>query len=268
MDRQLDLSLPVSARAPRMARQALRPLTDGVAADFGSTLALLVTELVTNSVTHARHARDTIRVRVWALPPVARVAVGDSGGPFEAKVGRNDINDEGGRGLLILDALADCWGVSHDECTWSWFELHGPPGPLDPFIDTVSGWPLRTKTLAWTMLTTLGTPSAVGTRRLSWNGPDGTVVNLVSADPAATPGRLQRGPVADRPGGRWWIETLRPWDPAGSQPGRHRRLSVHGRTPATRPGTAPVRHSADRGHRPSIGPGVRADSASAADRGP
>jgi anti-sigma regulatory factor (Ser/Thr protein kinase) len=209
MNRQLDVRLPFSTRAARIARRALAPLTAGLDPELGRTLALLATELVTNSIQHSRPTRSRVQLRAWLYPPAARIAVGDSGRPFEARVAEPDLTNEQGRGLLLIDTLADCWGVSHDDLTWSWFEVHGPSGPLDPFFDSVIGWPLAAKTLAWSMLVALGSPDEISLHRLGWNLAHGDVVALLSDEPVPLSGsRAAGGPIEDPLEGHWWLETV------------------------------------------------------------
>ena len=53
-----------------------------------------------------------------------RIQVSDSGTGFRPQVVRPDDDDTSGRGLLLLDALSDRWGVRrNDERTEVWFEL-------------------------------------------------------------------------------------------------------------------------------------------------
>lgn len=87
---------------------------------------LLVSEVVTNSIKHSG-SDDPIRLRVWARRRRLKVEVADGGFGFEvgSPPSRHDV--EGGRGLLILDTLADRWGVSRDGRVRVWFELSPRP---------------------------------------------------------------------------------------------------------------------------------------------
>lgn len=192
-----------------MAREALAPFIAPLDAELQANLRLLTSEFATNSVLHARHADATLQLCAWLYPPAARVAIGDSGGEFEAKVGTPGPDDESGRGLLLIDSLADCWGVGRDEYTWSWFELHGPQGPLKHLLDTILAWPLRTKTLAWNLLTTVGMPASITPQSVKWTN-DAGELTLVCLEPGVAPSRRRtgrRGPVPERHGARWWLET-------------------------------------------------------------
>ena len=87
---------------------------------------LLVSEIVTNSVKHSG-SDEPIRLRAWARPSGLRVEISDGGFGFEAGPRTAAGDHEGGRGLLILEAVADRWGVSRDARARVWFELTPRP---------------------------------------------------------------------------------------------------------------------------------------------
>jgi anti-sigma regulatory factor (Ser/Thr protein kinase) len=81
---------------------------------------LLTSELVTNAY---RHAHSETRVSVRCDHDHVRVEVRDSGGGG-VLLRPLDANRTDGRGLHIVDALADRWGHHSDgEGTVVWFEL-------------------------------------------------------------------------------------------------------------------------------------------------
>jgi anti-sigma regulatory factor (Ser/Thr protein kinase) len=85
------------------------------------TVRLLLTELVTNSIRHARETASPIEVQVRADPGGVRVEVDDSGQGFEPRPVAPGI--DGGFGLLLIDRLADRWGVLEERPCRVWFEL-------------------------------------------------------------------------------------------------------------------------------------------------
>ncbi len=93
-----------AAAARRFVEAELRG--QGWSANDIDTALLLTSEVVTNAVVHARTAlvvqlelsRDRIRVDV------------DDQGMGVAVLGSAGVDDVGGRGLQIVDALADRWG--------------------------------------------------------------------------------------------------------------------------------------------------------------
>jgi anti-sigma regulatory factor (Ser/Thr protein kinase) len=71
---------------------------------------LVVTELVANAV---RHARTPVTVRLVLDDVLLRVEVCD-GSTRPARMRVACPTEEGGRGLLLVDALSDAWGVEAD----------------------------------------------------------------------------------------------------------------------------------------------------------
>ncbi|HEX8122616.1 MAG TPA: ATP-binding protein [Solirubrobacteraceae bacterium] len=88
--------------------------------DTSGDLMLLVSELVTNAVRHARGAAFEVRLQVQ--PELLRLEVHDSGGGFEPRIQPSD-DGGGGYGLYIVDQLADRWGVERDAGGTIWLEL-------------------------------------------------------------------------------------------------------------------------------------------------
>ena len=125
-DPLLDATIECSALAPRVARHAVEGLAAEVDPAVLDDAQLLVSEVVTNSVRHSG-CDDPIRVRIWSCPGGVKVEIADGGFGFEARRPGAAHDAEGGRGLMILDALADRWGVSHDARVRVWFELSPRP---------------------------------------------------------------------------------------------------------------------------------------------
>lgn len=76
---------------------------------------LCVTELATNALRHGVPPGRGFQVQVYLerLESVIRVELHDSGdGEVRPADGLPDAEDEGGRGLLLVAALADKWGVA------------------------------------------------------------------------------------------------------------------------------------------------------------
>jgi serine/threonine-protein kinase RsbW len=90
-----------------------------------------LSELVTNSVLYSNSRRPggRIVVRAFLRPASLRVEVEDEGGPWERRHGHDD---QRGRGLAIVDALATDWSVSGDGTSRTvWFEI-GEYAPAAP----------------------------------------------------------------------------------------------------------------------------------------
>ena len=124
-DESLAIELAPGPRCAAEARACLAPLEDSLATQIYLDLSLLVSELVTNCVRHARlRTRDVIRLRVGVSDRVLRVEVSDPGEGFGAKVPRPAPRGPGGWGLFLTERLADRWGVDR-ESGWTtvWLEV-------------------------------------------------------------------------------------------------------------------------------------------------
>ena len=109
---------PSAASARRFVAAALRRW--GCPNDFIELVLLLTSELVTNAY---RHAGTETRVSVRLDGDCARVEVRDVG-RGEPELRPLDTDRTDGRGLQIVDALADRWGYhSNAGGTAVWFEL-------------------------------------------------------------------------------------------------------------------------------------------------
>nr|WSY52727.1 ATP-binding protein [Streptomyces sp. NBC_00886] len=80
-------------------------------AERSGDVLLCVSELATNALVHGVPAGRQFRVFLRYDGHVLRVEVHDSGGGVLHVDAHPDDTDEGGRGLLLVDALADKWGV-------------------------------------------------------------------------------------------------------------------------------------------------------------
>ncbi|MCW2995964.1 MAG: serine/threonine protein phosphatase [Conexibacter sp.] len=111
--------------APARGRVATRALLDGwlTPAQVGDAL-LLVSELMTNAVRHAPHgAGATVTLRLGRTGHCVRGEMSDDGPGFDVALERPRSTDSGGRGLLLVDALASRWGASMASGHCVWFEL-------------------------------------------------------------------------------------------------------------------------------------------------
>src|SRR5437763_12760605 len=106
--RTLCREFPSTPSAVPSARHAL----DAVYAELGDlvhpTTVLLVSELVSNSVKHARATNGAIELVACITPDVVRVEVSDDGEAFDPPPLADD-DAESGRGLQLVQALADRW---------------------------------------------------------------------------------------------------------------------------------------------------------------
>jgi anti-sigma regulatory factor (Ser/Thr protein kinase) len=116
------LSLERSRRAVAQARSFVRERCRhaGVAESVCDAAELMVSELVTNAV---EHARSHVELVVEVTPRVVRVEVGDGNAALPA-IQQADEGAVHGRGMAIVDGLASSWGVRPaGRGKAVWFEL-------------------------------------------------------------------------------------------------------------------------------------------------
>jgi serine/threonine-protein kinase RsbW len=119
----LSLELPATVHAPARARQAVREAarTSGVDADERWRVEMIITELVSNAVKHG--PGGPVEVAIQAGGNGMRGEVADPGsGIRQFRLDRRRATEEGGRGLFLVDALSDSWGLSDDRSR-VWFEV-------------------------------------------------------------------------------------------------------------------------------------------------
>lgn len=126
-----DLRLPLSAvpgevsRARRVFRAWLRTVAVRTAED---TTLLLVSEMVTNALLHAR---PPLELRARALPRGGvRIEVLDASGGELPVLGVAKPEADGGRGVRIVAALSNRWGTEpHATGKLVWAEIDPLPAP-------------------------------------------------------------------------------------------------------------------------------------------
>jgi anti-sigma regulatory factor (Ser/Thr protein kinase) len=117
----VETELPGSVNAPQLARAFLRSALETWQLDgFGDVTELLVSELVANVVTHVG---TPMTLRVQRAPGTMRVEIDDPSSDPPV-VRHPDAAEEHGRGVLLVDQLADTWGVDQRiDGKTVWFEL-------------------------------------------------------------------------------------------------------------------------------------------------
>jgi anti-sigma regulatory factor (Ser/Thr protein kinase) len=136
-DGTFQVELGHRADAALLARRAIGELAGALPAEKVEELKLLATEMVTNSVKHSGpDGLIGLELRLDGTSVV--IAVTDSGPGFEPLAASPDLEAEAGRGLLIVDALSDRWGVDRGAGTRVWAELDVAPlagsRPVEPAV--------------------------------------------------------------------------------------------------------------------------------------
>lgn len=134
----LDVVLDATETAPAQARNLLGDALRGQGLTaLVDDARLLLTEIVTNAV---RYARSDIRVSAGLDGHRLRVDVDDREGGVRPRPIRPRNDDEFGRGLLIVDAVARSWGVESTVVGKRvWFDLLDPDGGGDPAAAAPTG---------------------------------------------------------------------------------------------------------------------------------
>jgi anti-sigma regulatory factor (Ser/Thr protein kinase) len=126
------------AHARRWARSQLGRVAIGINVD---DLALIVSELVTNSVVHAHvDASRALRVSVASLGSRFRITVIDPGSGTEPRLRAADAGLSGGLGLRLVDRLCTDWGTFRDadHARHVWCDLTAAHGS-EPALPAVRG---------------------------------------------------------------------------------------------------------------------------------
>ena len=113
---------------PQAAPQARRLIgeLDRLPASVRDDAELLVTELISNAVLHGDfHEADRLSVETELSGSKLRVEVVNPGWEDVPHLKNPDPFDPDGRGMILVDRLADAWGVDvlEDERLKVWFEL-------------------------------------------------------------------------------------------------------------------------------------------------
>ncbi len=132
----LETQVPATTAAPQLIRGWLRAALQTWQLDgFGDVTELLSSELVSNVV---RHVGRPFTVRIMRGERSIRVEVDDDSG-HPPMLEHPDSSSERGRGLLLVDSLADAWGTDERAPGGKtvWFELDVATGHAEAHDDDV-----------------------------------------------------------------------------------------------------------------------------------
>jgi len=116
----LEVVLPPDTETPRRARSVVRAALDGQADGLTDLVLLLVSEVVTNAILHAR---SEIQLRVGWNGEAVRVEVVDQS-PVRPQKRVFSQMATTGRGMQLVDQVATTWGSdSAGDGKVVWFEL-------------------------------------------------------------------------------------------------------------------------------------------------
>ena len=96
----------------------------GLVADLGESVELVVSELVTNAIVASRSPGQVTPVRLWLRSNREKVLIlvwdANPKPPMPADSDESEVR-EGGRGLMLVDAVTE---------QWSWYFAHGTGGKV------------------------------------------------------------------------------------------------------------------------------------------
>jgi len=109
--------------------------------------AHIVAELATNAVTHGRVPGRDFHLMLYVIADTLRIEVTDTRGDRVPQPQQPDTDAESGRGLMLVDALADRWGVTPGMPPRKtvWAEVALPPDVRNPYFGATGGLPKETR---------------------------------------------------------------------------------------------------------------------------
>ncbi|GAA4238879.1 hypothetical protein GCM10022254_56670 [Actinomadura meridiana] len=110
--------LPHAPSSVAVARKRLSSelVDSGVYEDIVDDASVIVSELLSNALRHARPLPSgQVRVCWVRRGDVLELEVSDGGAMTEPRRGPGTLSSLGGRGLGIVEALSDGWGVRHED---------------------------------------------------------------------------------------------------------------------------------------------------------
>lgn len=102
-------SLPADASAVPLARRKLQDHLGAASESQRDRILLAASELVTNAVLHGE---GPVTLRAWLEGVKKRIEVSESGDGSPLPRREHKVDDEGGRGLHIVEVMVNSWGVT------------------------------------------------------------------------------------------------------------------------------------------------------------
>jgi anti-sigma regulatory factor (Ser/Thr protein kinase) len=129
MSKETSFELAGGPYAVTAARVALAEIDDQLDESQAFDVRLLVSELVTNSVQHARVGPDdSIQMNLAIDSELIRIEIADHGPGFEPPTDAGGTERDRGWGLFFVAQLATRWGVEEGDPGCVWFEIDRSQG--------------------------------------------------------------------------------------------------------------------------------------------
>lgn len=122
MPQRDELSLPIDPSTPSVARTKLASFltVNQVPADGIDDALIVLSEMIANAVSHGVPTDDGGVTIAWEVAEGAiHLSVADGGSGAKAELQALDFDEDSlsGRGLGIINSVADRWWVEEDPCT-------------------------------------------------------------------------------------------------------------------------------------------------------
>jgi anti-sigma regulatory factor (Ser/Thr protein kinase) len=123
----IDLTVEGNPHGAGIARQALRELEPDMPARAYAAIRLLVSELVANHSAHVgKGQEDSIHLSITTTEDGVRVEVRDLRAAEPLRDQSLAERERTGWDLILLDEMAEGWGVIHESKADVWFEVSYP----------------------------------------------------------------------------------------------------------------------------------------------
>lgn len=127
--------LPHAPSSVAIARQCLSSelIASGVLPSVVDDANVIMSELLSNALRHARPLPSGQIKLMWiSTGDAIEVAVSDGGAMTEPRRNNPTLSSLGGRGLGIVESLAECWGVRYEDGgTTVWAVLPSAQSPTN-----------------------------------------------------------------------------------------------------------------------------------------
>lgn len=132
-----DMEVTARPESAGAVRRALLRWAGHLPERVRTDLVLVVNELVINAI---RHGPDFGRVRISLREHDDELEVGVRDDSLPQVIAPREPDETGGRGLRIVDTLAQAWGVRHNPTqVWCLLRATEPAADVDAGIDAAPG---------------------------------------------------------------------------------------------------------------------------------
>jgi serine phosphatase RsbU (regulator of sigma subunit) len=132
-DHVLRQRFPAESVSVPQVRELLETLDDRYPQLAWDEIKLMATELVTNSIIHGQgdHIHEWLELVISEHEQSLRISIIGGGEPFSERAQWAAPAAVSGRGLMMVDTLADRWGVDNENGVCVWFECDLAPDEAD-----------------------------------------------------------------------------------------------------------------------------------------